>query len=210
LATRQNHPQAHAVLGFFLWQKNQSLHAVKRNRSFLHEKQTAVFAVVACVGICVTLTSVVSVFVSLQTKDRFLVLKKALGNFMDTVSDMIIRMKNAMLAGRDTVSFPYSNLKHALARKLAKRGYFSEVLEHGAGAQKILECVFAKTEKGNARFRDVRRVSKLGKRVYTSARDVRPVRGGLGNVLVSTPKGVLFGDEARKEGVGGEVLFEIW
>ncbi len=129
---------------------------------------------------------------------------------MDTISDMIIRMKNATMAGKTSVSIPYSKFKSAIAEKLKARGFFSDVAYRGKNVQKTIECTFAKTEKGFYRFSDVRRVSKLGKRVYVSSKEIARVRGGFGFSILSTPKGVLFGDEARKEGVGGEVLFEIW
>lgn len=130
---------------------------------------------------------------------------------MDPIADMINRLKNAAAVGKELVVLPYSNAKHAIAEKLVKRGMAKEVSVHGKkAAQKTLEITLARTTGGAFRFSDVRRVSRPGCRVYVGARDIKPVRGGMGSVLLSTPRGVLFGDEARKESVGGEVLFEIW
>ncbi len=128
----------------------------------------------------------------------------------DPISDMIIRMKNAAMAGNDVVSMPQSKIKLAIAEKLKQRGIVNSVATHGKNASKSIELTFVRDEKGVYAFRDVLRISKPGRRVYFGASDIRPVMGGSGALLISTPKGVLFGDEARKEKVGGEPLFEIW
>jgi small subunit ribosomal protein S8 len=128
----------------------------------------------------------------------------------DPIADMIIRMKNAAMAGKDTVAVPQSSLKLAIAEKLKSRGIVSTISPRGKKTTKTLELTFARTEQGAYRFSGVRRVSMPGKRVYVGAKDIRPVRGGTGTLLISTPKGILFGDEARTQQVGGEALFEIW
>lgn len=119
-------------------------------------------------------------------------------------------MKNTAMAGKDVVSMPYSSLKAAIAAKLQERGVVASVLTRGKKAGKTLELTLTRNEQGVYRFSDVKRVSKPGCRVYFGFSDVRPVRGGAGAVVISTPKGILFGEEARKEKVGGEALFEIW
>ena len=129
---------------------------------------------------------------------------------MDPIADMIIRLKNASLAGREVVSVPRSKLKLAIAEKLKSRGFVREVAVRGKKADKTIEFVLARANDGGFRITDVKRVSKPGCRVYCGATDIMPVRGGSGVVVISTPRGVLFGDEARKECVGGEVLFELW
>jgi small subunit ribosomal protein S8 len=128
----------------------------------------------------------------------------------DPISDMIIRLKNAAMAGRDIVSMPQSAVKVAIANKLKERHILSSVDPRGKKTEKTLEVTLARTEGGEYRFKDVKRVSKPGKRVYLGAGDIRPVQGGTGSLVLSTPKGILFGSEARKENVGGEALFEIW
>ncbi len=128
----------------------------------------------------------------------------------DPVSDMIIRIKNAKMAGNDVVSMPQSNLKKAIAEKLKQRGVVSDITTHGKNANKSLELTLTRDENGEYRFKDVKRVSKPGCRVYFSTKDIRPVKGGTGTLFISTPKGILFGHEARKENVGGEPLFKIW
>ena len=128
----------------------------------------------------------------------------------DPISDMIIRIKNAAMAGNDVVSMPQSKMKTAIADKLKQRGIVDSVSSRGKNVAKTIEITLSKNEKGKFKFVNVKRVSKPGCRVYFSVQDIRPVMGGRGSLLISTPKGVLFGDEARKEKVGGEPLFEIW
>jgi small subunit ribosomal protein S8 len=123
---------------------------------------------------------------------------------------MITRIKNAALAGHDSVSVPQSTLKLAIAAKLKERGLVSEVETHGKNTEKVIELHFARNEDGSLKLRDVRRISKPGRRMYVGAKEIKPVMGGSGSLVVSTPKGILFGDEARKQNVGGEALFEIW
>jgi len=129
---------------------------------------------------------------------------------MDPISDMIIRIKNAAMVGKDVVSVPQSSLKTAIAQKLKERGIISGVTPRGKKTTKLLELTLARAEDGSYRFTNVKRISKPGRRVYLGSSDIRPVRGGLGTLVLSTPKGILLGDEARKENVGGEALFEIW
>lgn len=128
----------------------------------------------------------------------------------DPIADMIIRMKNAAMAGKDVVSMPMSKLKLAIAERLKARGFLGEVAARGKGTTKTIEVTIGRTASGVFRFSDVKRISKPGMRVYAGSKEMKRVRGGSGAVLVSTPKGILFGDEAMKEKVGGEVLFEIW
>ncbi len=128
----------------------------------------------------------------------------------DPVSDMIIRIKNAMMAGNDVVSMPQSKLKMAIAKKLKEKGIVSEVVSHGKNAGKTLELVLARDENGDYNFVDVRRISKPGCRIYYGVQDIRLVMGGTGSLFISTPEGILLGEEARKKRVGGEPLFEIW
>jgi small subunit ribosomal protein S8 len=129
---------------------------------------------------------------------------------MDPIADMIIRLKNASLAGREVVTMPHSTLKTSVAEKLKSRGFLSDVTVRGKKAIKTLEVTLARTSAGAFRVNDVKRVSRPGRRVYVGSDRIQAVQGGMGAVLISTPKGVLFGDEARKEQVGGEVMFEIW
>lgn len=128
----------------------------------------------------------------------------------DKIADMLIRIKNAGLAEHDTTQVPYSDLKHAVARTLLKAGYITSVEKKGKKVKKTLEIGIAYGKDGKPKMKEAKRVSKLSCRVYYGYRDIRPVRNGFGCLILSTPKGILTGDAARKEQVGGEPLFKVW
>ena len=127
----------------------------------------------------------------------------------DPISDMLIRIKNAGMVGKTKVSIPYSKLKHAVADVLQKEGYVDSVEKKGRKIAKHLEIVLKYNEKNHV-IRDVARVSKPSRRIYLGANDIRPVRYGMGILVLSTPKGILTGKQARKAGVGGEALFTLY
>ncbi len=128
---------------------------------------------------------------------------------MDTIGDLIIRLKNAGAVGHETVSLPHSRLREAIARKLEAAGYIAGVEVKGKDAKKTLE-VSLKYEGGRHAISDVRRVSKPGRRLYAKVEEIYPVKFGKGHLILSTPKGILTDKEARAEKVGGEQLFKIW
>ena len=101
-------------------------------------------------------------------------------------------------------------LKMAVAEKLKEAGYVQAVEKKGKKVKKTLEVVLKYSEKGQHAITDVKRVSKPGRRIYMSTREIRPVRYGHGTLVLSTPKGIKTDEEARKEKVGGEAMFEIW
>lgn len=127
----------------------------------------------------------------------------------DPIGDMINRIKTAGSIRKESASVPYSKLKMVVAEKLKEHGYVKNVSIKGKARPQI-ECEIAYDEKGNPRVTDATRVSKLSRRIYKGYKDIKPVRRGYGIVLVSTPQGVLTGEEAIKEKVGGEVLCTLW
>jgi len=122
---------------------------------------------------------------------------------------MIIMMKNASLAKSEIVSFPYSKLKGTILECLKKEGYISDFSKKIKKGGNVLEVKLIYTE-GKPKITDVERISKLSRRVYFGMKDIHSVRNGTGTLILSTPKGILSGKEARKEQVGGEALFKIW
>jgi len=129
----------------------------------------------------------------------------------DTVGDFIIQLKNAGMAKKKDISLPYSKLKHAIANKLMQEGYVASVEANGKeAATKTLDVVLQYDAKGQHRIADVKRISKPGRRLYAKATEIYPVKFGKGRVILSTPAGILTGEEARKGNVGGEELFKIW
>ncbi len=128
----------------------------------------------------------------------------------DTIGDFIIRLKNAGLVGKATVSVPYSKLRQAVADKLVEAGYLDKAEVKGKNVQtKTLE-VTLKYDAGLHSIKGVKRVSKPGRRLYTKVADIYPVKFGKGHLILSTPAGILTNDEARAKNVGGEQLFIIW
>jgi small subunit ribosomal protein S8 len=128
----------------------------------------------------------------------------------DVVGDFIIRLKNAGAVNKETISVPYSKLRHAVADKLVDAGYLTSVGTTGTKVQeKTLEVTLRYTD-GAHNIRGVKRISKPGRRLYTKVTDIHPVKFGQGHIILSTPAGIVTGEEARAKKVGGEQLFIIW
>ncbi len=128
---------------------------------------------------------------------------------MDPISNMIIMLKNAGLAGKTTVTVPYSKIKNAIGQCLKKEGYISDVSQKTKKDRPILKLSLVYIDK-NPKISHIERISKQSRRVYFGVKDIHPVRNGFGLLVLSTPKGILGGKEAKKEQVGGEALFKIW
>ncbi|MEK7604795.1 MAG: 30S ribosomal protein S8 [Patescibacteria group bacterium] len=129
----------------------------------------------------------------------------------DRVGDFIIRLQNAAMIGKASVSMPYSNHLFAIAEKLKELGFLSSVKVEDANAvKKTFVAALAYDKEGHAKLRGVKRISKPGRRLYTTAVTAHTVKGGTGARLISSPAGILSDREARKQHVGGEDLFEIW
>lgn len=127
----------------------------------------------------------------------------------DPIADFIQRIKGASAVKKETVSIPFSALKYAVAVKLAQRGFIKSVEQKGK-LKKTIEIVLSYNQSGVAKIHDVKRISKPGRRLYTGSGDIQSVKHGHGLLILSTPKGILAGDEAKKQNVGGESLFSIW
>ena len=128
----------------------------------------------------------------------------------DRVGDFIIQLQNAAMIGKPEVSVAYSGHLLAIAKKLKELGFVTEVSVKEDGAKKAVVTTLAYDERGHAKLRGVKRISKPGRRLYVGATGAHTVKGATGARLISTPSGVLSDREARKAGVGGEDLFEIW
>lgn len=128
---------------------------------------------------------------------------------MDQISNMLISIKNGGMANKESVAFPYSKLKNAIALCLQKEGYITTVAKKTKKGMPMLEVGLVYVDKV-PKVKDVERVSKQSRRVYLGMKDIHTVRNSSGLLVLSTPKGILSGKEARKEQVGGEALFKIW
>lgn len=128
----------------------------------------------------------------------------------DPISDLIIRIKNGSDARKPSVSMPYSKFVENVAHALKKAGYVESVEKKGKLFDRTVEIGLVYLDGVGARIHGVERISKPSKRMYQKAADIRTYRSGFGNTFISTPKGVLVDEEAKRAKVGGEVLFKIW
>ncbi len=128
----------------------------------------------------------------------------------DPIADMLTRTRNAITAKHKQVTMPSSNTKMALARILKDEGFIRGYDVADTKPQATLRLHLKYDEERKPIITDLQRVSKPGRRVYTSRHDIPWVRSGLGVTVMSTPKGVMTGREARRAGVGGEVVAYIW
>ncbi len=128
----------------------------------------------------------------------------------DPIGDFIIQLKNAGMVKKRTVSIPYSKLKHAVADKLVEAGFIAEAIKRGKKVKKTLDITLKYDTKGEHEIRGVKRVSKPGRRLYIGVAEIFPVKFGKGKRILSTPAGILTGEEAKEKNVGGEELFIIW
>ena len=122
---------------------------------------------------------------------------------------MLTSIRNALAVGKTTVSIPFSNLKYEIAKILKKAGFVDKVEKRGRKIKKRIIITLKYSDKTPA-INGLQRVSKQGRRVYLSAKEIKPVREGRGIVIVSTSKGLMTDKEARRQKLGGEVICEVW
>jgi len=128
----------------------------------------------------------------------------------DPVSDFLTRVRNAIKARHQKVDVPYSKLKVEIARILKEEGYISNFKSVEEEGRKVLRVQLKYSSDNASPISDLKRVSRPGCRVYVGHTEIPRVLGGLGISILTTPKGVMTGRQARKEGVGGEVLCEVY
>lgn len=130
---------------------------------------------------------------------------------VDTIAELIIKLKNANNAGKTSVVFPYSKMREAILETLKKEGFVKSVEKKGnKKVTKAIEVELVYEDGNSPRIQGVQQLSKYSRRMYQKASELKPVRNGYGALILTTPKGVMSGRDARKENVGGEVLFKIW
>ena len=127
---------------------------------------------------------------------------------MDTIADTLTIIRNGYFSRKKTVVVRYSRQNKSITEKLAQLGYLALVQEEGNGKKTLRIDLLYKDNKPV--LEGIRRVSKSSVRVYVSATKIPRVLSGLGEVVLSTPKGILTGTEARNKGTGGEILFKVW
>jgi small subunit ribosomal protein S8 len=126
----------------------------------------------------------------------------------DPISDMLARIRNANLALLPEVEFPHSKLKESVAVILKREGYIADCVVEGKAARKIKLKLKYQGRKGV--IEGLRRVSTPGLRHYVRSTEIPRVLGGMGTAIVSTPRGVMSGVEARKQNLGGELICFVW
>jgi small subunit ribosomal protein S8 len=128
---------------------------------------------------------------------------------VDPISDMLTRIRNANRALLPNIDLPHSRMKESIAHILKKEGYIAEVATEGVKTKKMLKLKLKYDGKKGV-IEGLRRVSTPGLRRYVGSTEIPRVRGGLGISIVSTSQGLMTGNQARKNNVGGELLCYVW
>jgi small subunit ribosomal protein S8 len=127
----------------------------------------------------------------------------------DRISQMIDAIKSANAGGKSAVTVPYSSLVLRSLEVLEREGFVGASTRKGKKPGNQIEVALLQVD-GRPRIHDVKRVSKLSRRVYRGFKDISKYKNGFGIRVLTTPKGVMSDKQARKEKLGGEVLFELW
>ncbi len=128
----------------------------------------------------------------------------------DPIADMLTRIRNANMVGKETVSMPTSKKLVEIARVMAEEGYITRYEVVDGAPRGTLEITLKYGEKKAKTIRGIKRISKPGLRIYAGKDELPRVLGGLGTAIISTSKGVMCDRDARKAGVGGEVIAYVW
>lgn len=128
---------------------------------------------------------------------------------MDPIANMLTSIRNAQAARKETVSVPYSKIKMEIAKVLAKEKFIKEADHRGKNIKKTIDMVLNYND-GQPAITSLKRISKPSRRIYSPSSKIKKVRQGFGFQMLSTPKGILTGKEARREKIGGEVICEVY
>ena len=127
----------------------------------------------------------------------------------DQIADLITRIRNAVMVGKNEILVPTSKLKQAIVEILTKNGYLASYDIVEGSPRGMLHVVI--NEPGTiAKINEITKISKPGRRIYSAAEDLPVVKSGRGTVIVSTSKGLMTGKEAKKNRLGGEILVKVW
>jgi small subunit ribosomal protein S8 len=131
---------------------------------------------------------------------------------MDPIADMFTRIRNGLMVNKESVDVPATKLKAAIANILKSEGYIEDynVTEEAKPMMTVQLKYFGRRRQRRPVISGIQRISKPGRRVYVGKGEIPWVRSGMGIAILSTPRGVMTGQQARREGVGGEVLGYIW
>ena len=128
----------------------------------------------------------------------------------DQIGDMLTRIRNAATVRHDTVEMPTSKLKIAVLKILKEEGFISDYEVVKAKPEKLIRVRLRYQDNNKPMIAGIERISKPGLRVYSQHNEIPRVYGGVGVAILSTPQGVITGQQARKQGIGGEVICYVW
>ena len=128
----------------------------------------------------------------------------------DPIADMLTRIRNAVMARHDSVLIPASRMKLSITRILKEEGFISDYEVLRGKPHRVIKVYLKYSDKNQSVLSGLERVSKPGLRVYVQRKEVPRIYGGLGVAIVSTAKGVMTGQQARRQGIGGELLCYVW
>lgn len=138
---------------------------------------------------------------------------------IDPITDFLNRIRNAQAVSHSKIEAPFSNIKYEIAKILEKQGLIEKVEKRGRKAKRVLEITLKyknnlspedKSGQKQPAISGLKRISKLGQRIYKKSKGLKPVKKGYGIAIISTPQGLMTDKEARKKGLGGEIICEIW
>ncbi len=132
----------------------------------------------------------------------------------DPISDMLTRVKNAQMAGHEEVIFPFSKIKLAISKILEKEGFAEGFSEESDGNLKNIRLSLKYKKVSNNRktpvIEEIKRISHVGQRIYVGKSEIGKVKNNFGISIISTSQGIMTGREAKKKGLGGEYICEVW
>lgn len=129
---------------------------------------------------------------------------------MDTIGEFLTRVRNAGAARHEKLDIPASNVRVGIAKILLDQGYIRSFKVVRDGKQGVMRVYLKYNEKGKPIITAIDRVSRPGRRVYVQSKEISPVRDGFGISILSTNRGVIDGETAKKENLGGELLCNVW
>lgn len=129
---------------------------------------------------------------------------------IDPIADMFIRIKNAQRVKRSVVLVPHSKIKMEVAKLLQSRGFLADVTRRGKKNKRSIELTLRYDSLKVGKITDIKRVSKSSRRIYRGYKSIRPFKKGYGFFIISTSKGIIDDDKARKLKIGGEILGEVY
>jgi small subunit ribosomal protein S8 len=132
-------------------------------------------------------------------------------NITDPIADMLTRIRNAMMARHSQVAMPTSKMREGIAKILKEEGFIQdyEILP-GKFSSLLIHLKYTRERRSRPVITGLTRVSKPGRRTYVGSQEIPRVRSGLGIAILTTPKGLMTGDQARRQGVGGEIICYVW